>query len=205
MARKPPAHPTLKRISTSPLVDPAVCSLVVIAPTSADFAALPLPVRNPLHGRFATLSTAATIVGVPVFVWSPASNLKEHALVDEMGRGEAREFLAGDHLSPWLNREFVDALCAADRAVLVLAGFWLEHEVVATALHALAESYDVYIPVDATPPRAPIAEQATRARCLQAGATPVTASQVIHEWSLEAPEATQRTALFSLLSFLAHP
>lgn len=54
------------------------------------------------------------------------------------------------------------ALKDQDRSTLLLAGFWLEHQIIATALHALADAYDVYALIDASPARALAAEQPTR-------------------------------------------
>jgi hypothetical protein len=81
----------------------------------------------------------------------------------------------------------------------VLAGFWLEHEVVANALHALADSYDVYFVLDASPARMQAAAQLSQDRLIQAGATPVVVSQVIHEWAIETSDATKSAALNALL------
>jgi nicotinamidase-related amidase len=81
----------------------------------------------------------------------------------------------------------------------VLAGFWLEHQVVATALHALADSYDVYFVLDASPAKMQATVRLSQDRLIQAGATPVVVSQVIHEWSFEAADAAKAAALNQLL------
>ena len=104
-----------------------------------------------------------------------------------------------EHGSPWSHQGFVDALTAEDRSILILAGFWLEHEILSTALHALVESYDVYVLLDATPPRSRLGSEPSRDRLNQAGATLVISSQVIHEWSLETADASKRAALLALL------
>lgn len=112
-----------------------------------------------------------------------------------------RQFIFEEHVSAW-SGAFVDALAAEDRSILILAGYWLEHQILATALHALAESYDVCVLLDATPPRYPHASRPARDRLNQAGATPVVASQVIHEWTIETSDAAKRSALDSLSSAL---
>lgn len=120
-----------------------------------------------------------------------------------LNKPSLRQFVLEEHSSPWSHEGFVEALTAADRPILILAGFWLEHEILATALHALADSYDVFVLVDATPARSRLASEPARERLNQAGATPVVTSQMINEWSLEAADAATRTALISILPSLA--
>ena len=111
-----------------------------------------------------------------------------------------RQFLSASGEVPWSNATFVEALDRLDCSVLVLAGFWMEYEILTTALHARCDRYDVYIPVDAAPGRSPLEVALSRDRLLQAGATPVVTSQVLREWRLEVPEPAKRSALSSLLA-----
>ena len=158
-------------------------------------------VRSSFQRNFNAVTAAAEIMNVPIFVASPGPDAAQEALADQLSIASShREFHSGEHGSPWLNAAFVDTLAQQDRSTLLLAGFWLEHQVLATALHALAESYDVYILIDATLARARATARLSRERLIQAGATPVATSQVIHEWALEAPDATKRAALSSLLA-----
>jgi nicotinamidase-related amidase len=113
-----------------------------------------------------------------------------------------RSFVFEEHSSPWSHKGFVEALAAEDRSILILAGLWLEHQILAIALHALVDGYDVCVLLDATAARCPHASQPARERLNQAGATPVVTSQVIHEWTIEAPDAAKRVALDLLLSNL---
>ena len=106
--------------------------------------------------------------------------------------------MAGEHAFPWQDPLFTESVAREDKPVLVLAGFWLEHQVLATALHALANCYDVYILLDATPARERDAARLSQDRLIQAGATPVVTSQVIHEWSAESNDASRRAALSDL-------
>jgi nicotinamidase-related amidase len=189
-----------RQISNSPLMDPAVCVLVLITPDPLDPASIDSGVRTGHQRTISTLTKAADIANVPVLV------LTHHALQQERppparweGTLSLRQFVFEENGSPWSHKGFVKALTELDRSILILAGFWLEHQILATALHALAESYDVYILLDATPPRSRHASEPSRDRLNQAGATPVITSQVIHEWSLEAPDASKRAALLSLL------
>jgi Isochorismatase family len=187
-----------RRVSASPLIDPAVSVLVVLAPDHEGFASLRPPVRRSLQRNLRALTAAANIVGAPVFVSSPDSDA--HPLAQSLAPGPMqREFAAGTHALPWLHSGFATALAKEDRTALLLAGFWLEYQVLATALHGLADAYDVYLVLDAAPARAPSAGASSRDRLMFAGATPVVTAQVIHEWCLEADDPAKRVALRTLL------
>jgi hypothetical protein len=190
-----------RRISNSPLMDPTVCALVIIAPAPQDLV-LADPILRTGHRRAsAAVTKAADIMNVPVFTLSRQAKKQKGSRAGGVpGMSLHRQFVFQEHGSPWSHRGFVDALTAEDRSILILAGFWLEHQVLGTALHALAESYDVCVLLDAAPARCPHASQPARDRLNQAGATPVVTSQVIHEWAIEAPDAAKRAALNSLLS-----
>ena len=192
-----------RRISNSPLMDPSVCALVVISPDPEELASHDPGARIDHQRTLSAVTTAAHIASVPAF--SLVRSAQEQDVsppVDVLNPSSHRRFVFKEHYSPWSHRGFVEALAAEDRSILILAGFWLEHQIISTALHALADGYDVCILLDAAPARCPHASQPARERLNQAGATPVVASQVIHEWSIEAPDAAKRVALDSLLSNL---
>jgi hypothetical protein len=147
------------------------------------------------------LTTAASILNVPVFVSSPVSD--PHPLTEHLAANPTQcEFAADTHALPWLHPGFAAALAKEDRTALLLAGFWLEYQVLATALHGLADAYDVYLVLDATPAHARSAAVSSRERLMLAGATPVVTAQVVHEWCLEVDDAAKRAALRTLLAEL---
>lgn len=187
-----------RRVSASPLIDPAVSALVVLAPDQKSFASLRPPVRRSLQRNLVALTTAASIVDVPAFVSSSGSD--PYPLAEHLARGPTqREFVAGTLTLPWLHPGFAAALAKEDRTVLLLAGFWLEYQVLATALHGLADAYDVYLVLDAAPARTRSAAISSHDRLMLAGATPVVTAQVIHEWCLEVDDPVKRAALQTLL------
>lgn len=180
---------------SSPLITPAVCSLVVIVPTQRDLASLRRSQRESVQKNLLAITSAANITSVPIFVFSFSSKPKTHAFAREFRLTKHSEFLGEDHAFPWQSSSFKDAVAAKGRYAIVLAGFWLEHQVIATALHALADSYDVYVAIDASPARMRSAAPLSQDRLIQAGATPVATSQVIHEWSLELSDVSGRARL----------
>lgn len=193
-----------RRISNSPLLDPIVCALVLIAPETHLGVSIDPSIHTIYERAVAAITSAAEIAHVPVFVLSLRSQQQQESMSPQTpSKLPRRQFVLEEHSSPWSDAAFVEALTAADRSILILAGFWLEHEILATALHALADSYDVFVLVDATPARSRLASEPARERLNQAGATPVVTSQMINEWSLEAADAATRTALISILPSLA--
>jgi hypothetical protein len=182
-------------VSASPLIDPEVCCLVLLAPDQQAYAALREPVRRRVARHLFALTTAARIMDVPVFM--PADN--SQAIPGCLAPGaDYRHFPAAPHSSPWLNPDFVRDLAKEDRMALLLGGFWLEYQVLATGLHALAAAYDVYVLPDVSPAQTSAAAQPSHNRLMLQGARPVVTSQVIHEWSLAA-DSDERASLEALL------
>ena len=184
-----------KRVSSSPLIDPEVCCLLLLAPDQQAYAGLREPVRKRVALNLFALTTAARIMDVPVFVSGDDSQAFASCLAPG---ADYRHFTAGPHSSPWLDPEFMAALTKQDRMALLIGGFWLEHQVLAAGLYALAAAYDVYVLADVTPPQSNAAAHPSHNRLLVQGARPVVTSQVIHEWSLAA-SADERVGLEGLL------
>jgi hypothetical protein len=195
-----------RRISNSPLMDPFVCALIIIDPAPRDLVAVD-PMHIAAHQRAtAALTEAAAIMNVPVFYLSRHIELERNPLAAPApGITSHRRFTFEEHGSPWSQQAFVDALAGEDRSIVVLAGFWIEHQVLDTALHSLAEGYDVNVVLDASPCRCPFASQPAQDRLSQAGASPVISSQVIHEWTIGTPDAAKRVVLNALMSNLMQP
>ncbi len=192
-----------RRFSNSPLLSPSVSVLVVVSSERRELVAIDPSTCAVYERTIAAMLTAAHIADVPALILSrDALEQKSSSLATEPGSPFQYRFVLEENAPPWSHKPFVEALTAQDRSMLVLAGFWLEHEVLTTALHGLVDGYDVYVLLDATPPRSRCASEAARERLSQAGAMPVTASQVINEWSFEAPDISTRAALRPLLPVL---
>lgn len=179
------------KFSASPLIDPAVCSLVLVAP-SDDF--LSNHAGGARHRRNVDiLLEAARIVSVPIFQCFRRSR---PTCTDDA----CRVFSCNADVFIWKNEAFLEALDSENRSVLVIAGYWLETEVTIASLYALADCYDVYIPLDASPGQSKEAARLAETRLLQAGATPLLTENVLREWAMETSLAEQRTALTALIS-----
>ena len=188
-----------KRVSSSPLIDPEVCCLVLLSPDQQAYAGLREPARRRVARNLFALTTAARIMDVPVFVSGDDSQAFAACLAPG---ADYRNFAAGPHSSPWLSPQFVTALGEEGRTALLIGGFWLEHQVLATGLYSLAGAYDVYLVADVTPAHANAAAHHSHTRLIIQGARPVVTSQVIHEWSLAAAP-DERASLEALRESLA--
>ena len=187
------------RPSASPLIAPTACSLVLVAPTQRDLTTMSRQQRTSVRRNFVRIMSAANVVGIAPLICSPCRQPGKHGFASCLTKLAHREFPVGALGLPWQHAPLRDVLSEQDRSALVLAGFWLEHQVVATALHALADSYDVYFVLDASPARMQAAIRLSQDRLIQAGATPVVVSQVIHEWSLETADSAKTATLNTLL------
>ena len=188
-----------RRISNSPLIDPEVSTVIMMAPAADDLLSISPDLPPQHHRTNAAITQAAGVLDVPLYtlLWRP--ELQNEPNAGEPSRPSHRRFLLEEYQCPWLNRAFVEALSREDSSVLIVGGFWLEHEILGTALHALAACYEVAILADITPPRQAPAARAASERLVQAGATPIVTSQLIREWMVAAPAGPKREALRALL------
>lgn len=184
----------------SPLITPATTSLVIIAPSPKDLNSIGRRARAGVRNATVRIMTAASLLCVPCIVYSQCSRPGAHGLARQLGKLAHREIVAQPDTLPWQHEEFKKALEEQDRHVIVLAGFWFEHQIVATTLHALADTYDVYFVLDASPAKLRCTLRLSQDRLIQAGATPVVVSQVIHEWAIESGSEAIAGAIKDLLS-----
>lgn len=181
-----------KKHSASPLVDPAVCGLVVVAASDDDHTRKPTRIDDSYLRKTEALVAASQHIAVPVFICCRNTDL-------EVTVDTNRTFSCEGYGCIWKNDAFRKALDAEDLSALVFAGCWLDREVTVAALHALADCYDVYVSLDASPVRSRGAARLAEARLSQAGATPLLTEQILHEWIVETPDVAQRAALAALL------
>jgi hypothetical protein len=181
-----------RRHSASPLLDPATCCLVLISPSENDQFHNSACTHKRCRRKITTLIAAAQLVAAPIFVCYPDTN----SLSADC---PLRTFSCEADGCIWRNESFLKALDAENRSALVIAGYWLDRDVRVSALYALADCYDVYIPLDASPAHSKAAARIAEARLFQAGAIPLLTKHVLQEWMIEASTAAQRSALLSLI------
>jgi hypothetical protein len=176
--------------------------VVLISPEALDRTILNPSIHATCERAIEVLLRAAEVAEVPVFILAHDLEQNSHASSALPNTPSELRFGLEPHRSPWAHRPFAEALAAQDRTILILAGLWLEHEILAAALNALVDGYDVYVLLDGSAPRSPLAAVTARERLSQAGGTPITASQVVCEWSFETTDASLRAELIALLGGL---
>jgi hypothetical protein len=187
------------RLSNSPLLDPAFCAVVLISPETLDQTVVDPSTRATCERAIEVLLRAAEVAEVPVFILAQELEQRSASFSTLPSTSSGLRFGLEPHRSPWAHRAFAEALAAQDRTILILAGLWLEHEILAAALSALVDGYDVYVLLDGSAPRSPLASVTARERLTQAGGTPITTSQVISEWSFETTDTSLHAELIALL------
>jgi nicotinamidase-related amidase len=193
-----------RRVSNSALIDPAVSCLILIAPKEQDLSRLSPRAKVDTRRRLWALAEAADVMDVPVLLVLPDPGQRIHSLMAHVPRmASHHQFWIGEDEVPWCNAAFVERLDHLNSSVLVIAGYWIEHEILTTALNARHDMYYAYVPVDASPARTEMEAALTRERLLQAGATPVLTSQVLREWRLDAPDSAKKAAISSALAPIA--
>ena len=186
------------RVSDSPLLDPAFCTLVLISPEGLGQTLVEPNTHATCKRALEFLVRAAEVAGVPVFLLAHDPEHTSSPFGAMRSAPTGLRFDLAPHSSPWAHKPFVEALATRDRTDLILAGLWLEHEILAVALSALVDGYDVYVLLDGCARRSPLASVAARERLTQAGGTLITTAQVIGEWASETADATVRATLRAL-------
>lgn len=86
-------------------------------------------------------------------------------------------------INPCKDDHLCETISAQKRHCLILAGGWPEGSLAQAALGALGEAYDVYVLFDLCNGLLDLQNSPVAARLIQAGIVPLTASQLILEWS----------------------
>jgi nicotinamidase-related amidase len=185
----------------STLLNAASCSVLLFDPKKEHLDHIELETKNAVTRSFGLLEQALRRIDIPVHIvfvskapqpCESLSNLEDapHAKIHVFG-------LDG---SSWSSAEVAARFCAEGRGSLVLAGFWLETTITFAALGALAAGFDVFIVMDATPPRTAAARSPAINRLLQAGGVPTTTYQLIAEWTETTADPEERAALSAIVS-----
>jgi hypothetical protein len=187
------------RTSNSPLLDPAFCAVVLISPEALDQTLVDPNTQAACERAIDLLLRASEVAEVPIFILAHEQERSSPYSSAMPSTPSELRFGLEPYSSPWAHRPFAKALADHDRTILILAGLWLEHAILAAALSALVDGYDVYVLLDGSVPRSALAAETARERLSQAGGTLITTSQVISEWSYETTHTSVHAALIVLL------
>jgi hypothetical protein len=181
------------------LVSSSDCAIVLVHPTKQHLSQLGDFDRDRLSQRVQLVVRAAAAAGAPCHVLSGRQHESgEDWLTAPSSPTDQFIHRTGELGSSWSNSGLSAALAAHNRSVLIIAGFWLETSVSFIALCALSGGFEVFLPLDITPPLDGDSRGPACDRLVQAGIVPTTAGQMIAEWIEQTSDATLRARLADL-------
>jgi len=138
--------------------------------------------RSLIVNNAVALAKAATVFELPIVLTTVSTEALDGPaypeLTDVLPRNKPIERKA---INPWDDATVVNSLKRSGRRKLVVAGLWTSVSVAQAVLSALREGLEVYIVADASGDVSRDAHNFALHRMIQAGATPVTWQQVMHE------------------------
>src|SRR5215212_9309176 len=129
------------------------------------------------------LAKGAEVFGVPTILTTVAARSFSGPIFPEIQAvfPDQRPF-DRTSMNTWDDQRIRDAIKAAGRPKLVIAGLWTEVCVTMPAIEALKVGYEVYVVADASGGVSKEAHDMAMVRMIQAGVVPVTWQQVMLEW-----------------------
>jgi hypothetical protein len=183
----------------SPLLQPADCCVLLVDPRAGHVGRLG-PEHQQVQTQALNLVTNVAVAGnVPIHLAYPGVLPEAYdCLQGSLALPVESVHALGTAGSGWSNSGLNKVLTAEKRTSLVLAGFWLETTVTFLAIPALANGFEVFIVMDATPARIDAAAGPAADRLLHAGAVPITTHQLVAEWTEATTDPDVRSALSTL-------
>jgi len=142
------------------------------------------------------LAKAAKVFGVPTILTTVAAQTFSGPIFPEIQAvfPDQKPF-DRTSMNTWDDQRIRDAVKAANRPKLVIAGLWTEVCVTMPAIDALKAGYEVYAVADASGGTSKEAHDMAMARMVQAGVIPVTWQQVMLEWQRDWANQATYTAV----------
>lgn len=132
------------------------------------------------------LAKSARLFGVPTIVSTiTAQAFAGPLLADLQAVDPGNPPIDRTVINAWSEPRVREAIKAAGRKKLLIAGLWTDNCVMLPALSALSEGYEVYIVADASGDYDGHAHHFAIQRLVQAGAVPVTWLAVLLEWQAD--------------------
>lgn len=187
----------------APLLEPEECCILVIDPLRRNVERGDVGINDhrALVDRHALIQEAARVLNVPKFfaVYGKEADEREW-IARPCDLSQPRIYVVDSAGSLWASSGIGSALAQEGRACLILCGFWLEGSVTFAALNALADGFDVFVLLDASPTCDKYSEHPAVGRLLQAGVVPLTTTQMVREWAEAAIDEERRALLLKLLT-----
>ena len=163
------------------LLDPGASCLLFIDFDETPRGMVPeVPVASAAHHEI--LGKAAEL-SIPAFLSFMENEGEEQSgsSLDRLIPEDAR--LPRSVINPWKDDRLRQSIAEQRRHRLILAGGWPEGSLAQAALGALGEAYDVYVLFDLCNGLLDLQNSPVAARLIQAGVVPLTARQLILEWT----------------------
>ena len=140
--------------------------------------------RQALKNNVVGLAKAAKIFNVPTTITTVESDsFSGHTYPELLDVFPGKETLERTSMNSWDDQKVRDALAAAGRKKIIVAGLWTEVCNTTFALCAMLEGdYEIYMVADASGGTSKEAHDYAMQRMVQAGVVPVTWQQVLLEW-----------------------
>jgi nicotinamidase-related amidase len=140
--------------------------------------------RQTLKNNVVGLAKAARIFNIPTTLTTVESeSFSGYCYPELLDVFPGKQVLERSSMNSWDDQKVRDALAAAKRKKVVVAGLWTEVCNNSFALSALADSdYEIYMVSDASGGTSKEAHDLAMQRMIQVGVVPVTWQQVLLEW-----------------------
>lgn len=139
--------------------------------------------RQSLKNNTVALAKSAKLFKVPTVLTAVESEgFSGYVLPELLDVAPTSNIIERSSMNSWDSQSVREAIAAAERKKLILAGLWTEVCINLCAFSALQDGYDVYVVEDACGGTSEVAHRAAMDRMMQAGVIPLTWQQLLLEW-----------------------
>lgn len=174
-----------------PVIDPEDSVMLLIDHQSGLFQTVGDMPMTELRQRASALAKIASLANIPVITTASVPQGPNGPLIPEIHQNapHAQYVARKGEINAWDNLEFVQAVKAAGKKTLIIAGTITSVCMAFPAISAVAEGYKVFVVVDASGTYSKMAQEITLARMVQAGVVPMdtaaVASEIQKTWNRE--------------------
>jgi nicotinamidase-related amidase len=197
-----PAVLLAQKPTTTPLMDPADCAILLLDHQAGLFQTVKDISIPELRTNATILAKLAMLAKVPLITTASEPNGPNGPLMPEIKEAAPAALYVPrkGEVSAWDNADFLKTIKDTGKKTLIIAGVWTSVCVAMPAIQAKAEGYNVYAVIDASGDPSPMASSVTIARLAQAGVVPISTNAVFCEFqrTWARPDAAQYGELYSL-------
>ena len=155
--------------------------------------------RHQLINNVVMLAKGAKEFGVPVVLTAvETESFSGYIWPQLMDVFPGKQPIERTSMNSWDSPKFREAVKAANKKNIIMAGLWTEVCIAWPALHMLAEGYNIFIVEDACGATSRAAHKAAMKRCVQAGAVPMTTIATVLEFQRDWARREHYDALMNI-------